>query len=221
MKIKYRHIIVTIICYGLIIGLLPVADYLTDKYDNLWFSFAMLLIEFGLLMAMAYYNQHLTEKAVLRDDFTPSGEPVLEIRNRFTRKTIAWLTFLFIAWDIIFLYVFTIIDDGDFPWGLLVLSVLFAPFTIFDFRSRAKSSYTFRSDRLLVKEFRLGKQIADLDIPLEQITDLRYQYMFAANMEQWLLLEVNGHKMELKTFGCAEQIAQEVIARQRRMGAHE
>lgn len=219
MKIKYRHIIVTIICYGLIIGLLPIFEYLTDRYDNLWFSFAMLLIEFGLLMAMMLYSQYKTEKAVLRDDFTPSGEPVLEIRNRFTRKVTAWLTLQYIAWDVVFLYIFTIIT-GDFPWGGLALCVLFAPYSIYDYRSRARSSYTFRSDRLLVKEFRLGKQTADLDIPLEQITDLRYRYMFAANMEQWLLLEVNGNKMEIHTFGCAEQIAQEVIARQRQIGSH-
>lgn len=221
MKIKYRHIIVTLTCFWLMLGLLPIADYLSHKYDNLWFLGAMLPIEFGLLMIMTLYAQYKTEKAVLRKDFTPSGEPVLEIRNRFTRKTIAWLTFLYIAWDIVFLYFFTIIDDGNFPWGGLALCVLFAPYTIYDNRSRAKSSYTFRADRLLVKEYRLGKQTANLDIPLEQITDLRYRYMFAANMEQWLLLEVNGHKMELKTFGCAEQIAQEIIARQRRMGAHE
>lgn len=219
MKIKYRHIIVTLTCFGLMMGLLPIADYLTDKYDTLWFLGAMLPIEFGLLMIMTLYAQYKTEKAVLRDDFTPSSEPVLEIRNRFTRKTIAWLTFLYIAWDIVFLYFFTMIDN-NFPWGGLALCVLFAPYTIYDNRSRAKSSYTFRSDRLLVKEYRLGKQIADLDIPLEQITDLRYQYMFAANMEQWLLLEVNGNKMEIHTFGCAEQIAQEVIARQRQIGSH-
>lgn len=219
MKIKYRYIIVTIICYGLIIGLLPIFEYLTDKYDNLWYSVAMLLIEFGLLATMMLCSQYKTEKAVLQDDFTPSGEPVLEIRNRFTRKVTAWLTLQYIAWDVVFLYIFTIVT-GDFPWGGLALCVLFAPYSIYDYRSRARSSYTFRSDRLLVKEFRLGKQTADLDIPLEQITDLRYRYMFAANMEQWLLLEVNGNKMEIHTFGCAEQIAQEVIARQRQIGSH-
>lgn len=221
MKIKYRHIIVDIVCFGLMIGLLPVTEYLTDKYDNLWFFGGMQLIVFGLLGITMLYSKFKTEKAVLRDDFTPSGEPVLEIRNRFTRKTIAWLTFLYIAWDVVFLFIFTIVVDDSFPWGGVAVVVLLAPYIIYDYRSRAKSSYTFRSDRLLVKEYRLGKQTADLDIPLEQITDLKYQYMLSFNLEQWLLLEVNGHKMELKTFGCAEQIAQEIIARQRRMGAHE
>lgn len=220
MKIKYRHIIVTLTCFWLMLGLLPIADYLSHKYDNLWFLVAMLPIEFGLVMAIPLYSKYKTEKAVLRKDFTPSGEPVLEIRNSFTRKVIALLTLQYIAWDVLFLYFFTLID-GNFPWGGLAVVVLLTPYTIYDFRSRAKSSYTFRADRLLVKEYRLGKQTADLDIPLEQITDLRYQYMFGVNLEQWLLLEVNGHKMELKTFGCAEQIAQEIIARQRRMGAHE
>lgn len=220
MKIKYRHIIVTLTCFWLMIGLLPIADYLSHKYDNLWFLVAMLPIEFGLVMAMPLYSKYKTEKAVLRKDFTPSGEPVQEIRNSFTRKVIALLTLQYIAWDVLFLYFFTLID-GNFAWGGLAVCVLFAPYTIYDFRSRAKSSYTFRADRLLVKEYRLGKQTADLDIPLEQITDLRYQYMFTVNLEQWLLLEVNGHKMELKTFGCAEQIAQEIIARQRRINMHE
>lgn len=217
MTLKQKHILIDAGCYLLILALMPLFDYWCDKYDNLWLLAAFALIVIGLLMVPAIVSKYKTEKAVLKPGFVPSEQPEVTVGNHLTRKDYlrsALLFLLFYAGLDVITYI--VIGTAN---GIIAVSVLCAIVYVWTLRSAARSTYTLRADRLIVKEYRLGRQTADLDIPIGQIENMRYQYNLALDMNQWLLMEVNGNKLELHPMGCTEQLAQEIIARQKRLCA--
>lgn len=212
MKLKTKVQWLNGICWGLVLVLYPLACFLCNKYDALSFLYVFFFVEIALILAPAFYGERRTERVRLPEDYVPSEKPILEIRNRSAWRGVLRDEVLFLLFVLV-----TALDDfsrhESFDWFLFLFLVIASiPVDIIMFRSIKKSSYTFRSDRLQIKEYRFGKLATDLDIPLEQINDLRYQY--ATN--QSLIMEVNGNKLKLQTCGCAEQIANEILSRQKK-----
>lgn len=214
MSIKQTNILLAVSCYATIFALTPLFGYWSERYDSLGILMLLLPIVIVLVVFPAWYSQHHLEKAKLPSEYVACSEPVLVIRNRFTHRDNIW-----IALGDLFWYVFYIVFDYyilDINTVVSTAVILFAciPFLWSHRRSQRKSTYTLRSDRLLVKEYRFGRMTTDLDIPIDEIDELRYQYLVDAQLQQWLILTVNGNKLELHTHGCAEQLASEIIARQ-------
>lgn len=215
MSIKQKYLLLTICCYATVFALMPLFGYWSDRYDSLWILMLLLPIEFALLVFPTWYSQHHLEKAKLSPNDVASSEPVLVIGNHFTYRDYVWIVLsvlisfvLFILFDYYVLDINTVVSTA-------VILLVGIPFLWSHHRSQRKSTYTLRSDRLLVKEYRFGRMTADLDIPIDEIDEVQYQYLVNVQLQQWLILTVNGNKLELHTHGCAEQLACEIIARQR------
>lgn len=217
MKLKTKTRWLFGICWGMVVALYPLASFLCDKYDALGFLYGFFFVELALILAPVIYSERRTERVRLSEDYVPEEKAILEIRNCSGWKGILRGEASFLLFVLVFA-----LDDfcrhESFDWFLFLFLVIASiPVDIVMFRSIKKSSYTFRSDRLQIKEYRIGKLATDLDIPLEQINDLRYQYTLSYISDQILIMEVNGNKLKLQTCGCAEQIANEILSRQRKL----
>lgn len=214
MSIKHKNILLTICCYATIFALMPLFGYWSERYDSLWILMLLLPIVIMLVVFPAWYSEHHLEKAKLSIEYATSSEPMLVIGNHFTYRDYVWI----VLSDMIYFILFILFDYYILDINTVVSTavILFAciPFLWSHLRSQRKSAYTLRSDRLLVKEYRFGRMTADLDIPIDEIEDVQYQYGVNIQLQQWLILTVNGNKLELHTHGCAEQLANEIIARQ-------
>lgn len=214
MSIKQTNILLTVSCYATCYALMPLFSYWSELFDSLWILMLLLLIEFALLLLPAWYSEHHLEKAKLPSEYAVHSEPMLVVGNRFTHRDYAWIVLSDIVW--FGFYTMSGYYILDIKMVVSAASLLFAiPFLWSQRRSQRKSTYTLRSDRLLIKEYRFGRMTTDLDIPIDEIEDIRYQYGVNIQLQQWLILTVNGNKLELHTHGCAEQLACEIIARQR------
>lgn len=218
MTLKQKHIIVGAGCYLLVLVVLALSEYWSNTYESLWILVACLPIEIGLLIVLPLFSKNKTEKAELKPDFVPSEEPDLTIGNHLTRQDYLWSVLLFVVEDVA-LGLFMCFTFSTTLTSIL-LAVVGLIFFLWMLKSVARSTYTLRADRLIVKEYFLGKQTTNLDIPISLIENMRYQYLFAIYLQQRLLIEVNGKQLELRTHGCAEQLAQEILARQQRFSSH-
>lgn len=215
MTIKQTNILLAVSCYATMFILMPIFGYWSEQYDNLGILMLLLPIEIVLILFPAWYSEHHLEKAKLPSEYVASSEPVLVIRNRFTHRDNLRIALSDLFWYICYIVFDYYILEINTLASTAVILLVSIPFLWSHRSSQRKSTYTLRSDRLLIKEYRFGHLTTDLDIPIDEIEDVRYQYGVNIQLQQWLILTVNGNKLELHTHGCTEQLACEIIARQK------
>ena len=86
------------------------------------------------------------------------------------------------------------------------------PIYVSRIRKQLQSYYIVQEDLLIIRNDRIA---GDITIPLEAITDVRFEFnVYKSAYNPFLILTINGLPLKLETYGCGMQLAYAILYRQ-------
>ena len=206
--------IILVIVYFYIASLIPFEEHV-------WLLIPFLCIACTTIMLPSIYLQRHPVKAQLPNDYVGNEDETIQFNNQFNKKytieeVVKGLTLAFFLVTPSYFFKVEEITWSNF-WGdlslFLFLGIIFMPISVSRIRKQLQSYYIVQEDLLIIRNDRIA---GDMNIPLEAITDVRFEFnVYKSAYNPFLILTINGLPLKLETYGCGMQLAYAILYRQK------
>ena len=206
--------IILVIVYFYVASLIPFEEHV-------WLLIPFLCIACTTIMLPSIYLQRHPVKAQLPNDYVSNEDETIQFNNQFNKKytteeVVKGLTLAFFLVTPCYFFKVEEINWSNFLGDLstfLFLGIIFMPIYVSRIRKQLQSYYIVQEDLLIIRNDRIA---GDMNIPLEAITDVRFEFnVYKSAYNPFLLLTINGLPLKLETYGCGMQLAYAILYRQK------
>ena len=206
--------IILVIVYFYIASLIPFEEHV-------WLLIPFLCIACTTIMLPSIYLKRHPVTAQLPNDYAGNEDETIQFNNQFNKKytteeVVKGLTLAFFLVTPCYFFKVEEITWSYFLGDLstfLFLGIIFMPISVSRIRKQLQSHYIVQEDLLIIRNDRIA---SDMNIPLEAITDVRFEFnVYKSAYNPFLLLTINGLPLKLETYGCGMQLAYAILYRQK------
>ena len=205
--------IILVIVYFYIASLIPFEEHV-------WLLIPFLCIACITIMLPSIYLQRHPVKAQLPNDYAGNEDETIQFKNQFNKKytTEEVVKGLILAFFLVTPCYFFKVEE--ITWSnflgnlstLLFVDIIFMPICVSRIRKQLQAYYIVQEDLLIIRNDRIA---GDITIPLEAITDVRFEFnVYKSAYNPFLILTINGLPLKLETYGCGMQLAYAILYRQ-------